>query len=138
MVNRRSQLQPVSWSLQEEEARMTTNNALRVSIPLNWLPNNDSSESALHFALTESNDDNLVFTPSWRSNHSPMKLKDFLRGQKVPLHERRSAPVILLHRGLEEISVVAVYIENSDRWVIDARFISAGNKDFREIVLRWT
>ena len=36
----------------------------------------------------------LRFTPSWRS--SPVKIRQFLRGQNVPLHERDSVPVLLL------------------------------------------
>jgi tRNA(Ile)-lysidine synthetase-like protein len=33
------------------------------------------------------------FTPAWRER--PVKLKDFLRGQKVPLHERDSVRVVV-------------------------------------------
>lgn len=48
------------------------------------------------------------FHPTWRSN--PMKLKDFLRGQKVPLHRRDCTPILSIDVNGESI-VLAVYIE---------------------------
>jgi tRNA(Ile)-lysidine synthetase-like protein len=56
---------------------------------------------------------NGLFTPSWKSN--PMKLKDFLRGQKVSLHLRDHVPVILHGENL-----VAVHV--NDRWEVDSAF----------------
>jgi hypothetical protein len=67
-----------------------------------------------------------LFTPPWREN--PLELRDFLRGQKVPLHLRGCTPVIRLHQG----EVVAVFVERSEgehhfggkigRWIVDAQF----------------
>lgn len=36
------------------------------------------------------------FTPPWRTGRSPVKIKDFLRSQKVPLHQRDSV-LLLCH-----------------------------------------
>ena len=36
------------------------------------------------------------FTPPWRMGQSPVKIKDFLRSQKVPLHKRDSV-LLLCH-----------------------------------------
>jgi tRNA(Ile)-lysidine synthase len=48
------------------------------------------------------------FHPTWRSN--TMKLKDFLRGQKVPLHRRDCTPILSIDVD-GEMTVLAVYIE---------------------------
>ena len=66
------------------------------------------------FAISASGEvKNGPFTPSWKS--SPIKLKDFLRGQKIPLHLRDHVPVILLGDNL-----VAVHV--NDKWEVDASF----------------
>jgi hypothetical protein len=39
----------------------------------------------------------LYYTPPWRRNvNRPIRINDFLRGQKIPLHLRESTPIILL------------------------------------------
>ena len=68
-----------------------------------------------------------VITPPWRKGRSPVAVTEFLRGQKVPLHERNQAPVVLLQSALDEESctpqaVVAVYVASKDAWIVDARF----------------
>jgi len=84
----------------------------------------------------------LVFTPPWRNR--PVKVKDFLRGQKVPLHLRGSTPIVVLrtcddgnengdmtkeqqHRdavesGAGHIVVAAVYVPTKGEWYADAKF----------------
>lgn len=72
----------------------------------------------------------MTFTPSWRHGRSPTKVKEFLRGQKVPLHLRGIAPILCCDcEDLERI--VAVYVvEDGSRgkWMIDADF-EARNDD---------
>lgn len=76
------------------------------------LENELSAEAA--FIISASGEvKNAPFTPSWKS--SPIKLKDFLRGQKVPLHLRDDVPVIL-----QGDNLVAVHVNN--RWEVDAAF----------------
>jgi hypothetical protein len=68
----------------------------------------------------------LLFTPPWREN--PLELRDFLRGQKIPLHLRGCTPVIYLQKD----EMVAVFVERPEgehhfgdkigRWIVDAQF----------------
>uniref|UniRef100_A0A7S1DBA1 Uncharacterized protein n=1 Tax=Cyclophora tenuis TaxID=216820 RepID=A0A7S1DBA1_CYCTE len=60
-----------------------------------------------------------LFTPPWRSGHSPVKVKDFLRGQKIPLHLRKSTPLIYATTGGNP-TVVAILVEG--KWIVDAHF----------------
>lgn len=70
-----------------------------------------------------------AFTPPWREN--PIRLKDFLRGQKVPLHLRGSASVVFLKRD-GGLSLVAVFVEQDrddnvfgkkrGKWIVDGKF----------------
>jgi tRNA(Ile)-lysidine synthetase-like protein len=59
-----------------------------------------------------------LFTPSWRVEHRPIKLKDFLRGQKIPLHLREHIPIIYV-RGTA--TLVAVQVDDA-KWIVDAAF----------------
>jgi tRNA(Ile)-lysidine synthetase-like protein len=68
------------------------------------------------------------FTPPWR--HKAVPVKDFLRGQKVPLHQRASNPVITTTCGGGN-QIVAILINRGDdatvrraaaKWVVDANF----------------
>lgn len=89
------------------------------------------SSDSLNFVKTIVGDETLrVFRPPWREN--PLKIKDFLRGQKVPLHRRSLAPVILNGR-----SIVAVYVETSTKWVCSFDFdVDSENENELLILLR--
>jgi len=63
------------------------------------------------------------FRPSWRADHNPIKLKDFLRGQKIPLHLRQNIPVVLS----AEDNIVAV--QCNKRWIVDAKYCPLANKE---------
>ena len=54
---------------------------------------------------------NLSFKPPWREN--PIKIMEFLRGQKVPLSRRGEAEVLCLVPPEESPQILAVYVENS-------------------------
>ena len=60
-----------------------------------------------------------TFVPPWRKGRNPIKIKDFLRGQKVPLHNREGTPILCLGD-----VVLGVYIEEGNsrggRWIIHA------------------
>jgi len=68
------------------------------------------------------------FTLPWREN--PIELRDFLRGQKIPLHRRSCAPVLYLKR--DKPCLVAVFVEREDgnrsfggvqgKWIVGAKF----------------
>jgi len=73
------------------------------------------------------------FVPPWRKGRSPIKIKDFLRGQKVPLHKREGTPILCIGD-----VVVGVYIEEEGivgnvkgggKWIIHADYQAAeGNQ----------
>jgi hypothetical protein len=71
----------------------------------------------------------LLFTPPWRKGRSPVKVTEFLRGQKVPLHARSQTPVVLMipKAGSEWSGnivpcLVAVHVATKDKWIVDAEF----------------
>ena len=60
------------------------------------------------------------FTPPWR--RSAIKIKEFLRGQKVPLHLRDQVNVLcLVAHDDSSTQVLAVYLEGNG-WIVDANF----------------
>jgi len=93
------------------------------------------------------NHDALRFTPPWRRGHSPVKVTEFLRGQKVPLHLREQARVILLqddvvtsgnsetHPSRHTFVVVAVFVQLKDEWVVDERFDMGKNDGGQELLV---
>ena len=55
-----------------------------------------------------------------------MKIKEFLRGQKVPLHRREEAAILCIETD-NAVKIVAVFVESdvqdvSGRWVIHSNF----------------
>ena len=68
-----------------------------------------------------------LFTPHWRAGHCPIKIKDFLRGQKVPLHLRGMTSIIHV-KG----TTLVVAIQGQDKnWILDASFNPVQNGDHR-------
>ena len=72
------------------------------------------------------------FVPPWRKGRSPIKIKDFLRGQKVPLHKREGTPILCLGD-----VVVSVYIQEGNstgnvscggKWITHADYQAEGNQ----------
>ena len=74
-------------------------------------------------------DENLPFTASWRKGRSPTATTEFLRGQKVPLHQRRDALImyILCNDG-RKISA-AVEVPTKGEWVLDAAVVPDPHSD---------
>lgn len=72
------------------------------------------SDNSIFTISTASHMKNCLFLPGWRN--SPVKLKDFLRGQKIPLHLRDQVPV-LLH---DDEHLVAVHVNG--QWEVDSAF----------------
>ncbi len=69
---------------------------------------------------------NVKFLPQWRKGRSPIKIKELLRGQKIPLHLRDEATVLCLSTASDE-QVFAVYLEASDdhkigKWIVHSNF----------------
>jgi hypothetical protein len=72
--------------------------------------------------------ESLKFIPYWRKGTSEIKVKEFLRGQKVPLHRRVEAPILCVE-GNHSLLIVAVFVEGEGnsfdqcgRWVVHADF----------------
>lgn len=142
IVNQDSMEQTVEWStivdrIDDSSDAARSNNQLVISLPSDMVTN-DAASSGLQFLLTKSNVDGLLFTPPWRKDSSPIKLREFLRGQKVPLHLRSTAMSIFAKKGSEEAQLVAVYVADGDsRWVVDARFTPGSSNQSRTLLLRW-
>lgn len=73
-----------SWSFEGERG---TTSLLKNSVALRGIPVNSRLEVRFRH-------DGDRFHPSWRDN--PIKLKDFLRGQRVPAEERDTVPLLVL------------------------------------------
>lgn len=116
---------PVPWSIVEtkavlyEEAGST--NRLFFSVP--------SSLENSTFVLKRVKDvGNVDFLPPWKKGRSPIKIKELLRGQKVPLHLREEAILLCLLTECEE-KAIAIYLQankegQSDRWITHSDFIA--------------
>ena len=88
-------------------------------------------------------DDGIRFLPPWRREMNEVKLKAFLRGQKVPLHRRGAASFLsFCMDGVEKVA--AIYVENKNgngmkegQWVIDANLdTKLDNFDEVKVVVR--
>lgn len=64
---------------------------------------------------------NTVFIPPWRKGRSAIEVREFLRGQKVPLHCRDDS-FVLCYSDESSIHALAVYLENTNRWVVHSDF----------------
>lgn len=85
-----------------------------------YLPNN-SDDRLFHLSIVGK--EKYSMTPPWRRGRSAIRIVDFLRGQGVPLHLRPEATVITTQTSTDQKEeVVAVYVESSKKWVVDAKF----------------
>ena len=100
---------------------------MEVNIPSSLLSQNKGIEFVLKVV---NGNESLTFLPPWRKGKNSMKIKDFLRGQKIPLHKRALAPIICLKTNEGE-QVVAIFVEEvlcqkesstSGRWVKNVAF----------------
>ena len=76
---------------------------------------------------TACNSNQWLFTPPWRAGHRPVKIKDFLRGQKVPLHLRGMTSII----HVKGTTLVVAIQEQDKNWIVDASFNPVNNGDHR-------
>lgn len=116
----------IPWILERVE---TTNidfkkeeNSLNTGSSSTFIYFKTQSESTLPQQLTFSRvqgNEHKLFMPSWRkrkdennNERKSIKIKEFLRGQKVPLHKRQNA-IILHHENNDEIVAVLVQREEA-------------------------
>lgn len=126
----------LDWSFVQDAAEPTENVLL-----IRLSENVEFDETKCCIVLADaSRTGNLLFHAPWREN--PVKLRDFLRGQKVPLHLRGCVPVILL----DQRTVVAVFVERPGgehhfggkvgRWIVDAQFCVESERASHQICLQ--
>ncbi len=81
----------------------------------------------------------MKFKPSWRKGRSAMKLKDFLRGQMVPLHRRDSSFVLCLSdkfsRHVLAVHVEALAEDGTGTWNVSADFFPRDDMPVTKVVL---
>ena len=82
----------------------------------------------------------MKFTPSWRQGRSAMKLKDFLRGQHVPIHRRDDSIALCLSDSDSLRHVLAVHIEDSaeggaGKWIVSANYSPRDDLPVTKVVL---
>lgn len=73
-----------------------------------------------HFLVSTVRQRNLPFTPPWRKGRSPAKAAQFLRGQKVPLHQRRETLIVYSVGKDDNVSAVALFLRTTNEWILDA------------------
>ena len=79
--------------------------------------------------IAKARDENLVFTPQWRKGRSPTAATEFLRGRKVPLHQRREAMIMYILYKDGTKSAVAVKVPTKGEWVLDASVVPDPQED---------
>ncbi len=102
----------------------------------------DSDSMNFSLRKVEGNEE-MKFLPPWRKNESRgVKIKEFLRGQKVPLHLRGSAPILCIQNS-GEIQIGAVYVDinNGDkegRWIVNGIYTSEDDElhNIEKVLLR--
>lgn len=70
---------------------------------------------------------NIKFVPPWKKGRSAIKVKEFLRGQKIPLHLRNDAWVLCSSDDHLSHTAMAVYLDHKSsnregEWVVHADF----------------
>ena len=68
-------------------------------------------------------EENIPFTPPWRKGRSPTAATEFLRGQKLPLHQRREALIMYILRNDGSKLAAAVEVRTKGGWVLDASVV---------------
>jgi tRNA(Ile)-lysidine synthetase-like protein len=77
----------------------------------------------------------VTFLPPWRNKRSEIKLKDFLRGQRVPLHRRNESNILCFSDNTGKRHALAVHLENTDEWIVNANFCPRDDLPITKIVL---
>lgn len=105
--------QPWTWSIAPPQENKSTDSSpassLRVNIPIDLLTSHLEFRETTVGAVRP-----FRFVPPWRQ--SPVKLRQFLRGQNVPLEQRDRTPILIMN----ESSLVAVRV--NEKWVVHGDF----------------
>jgi len=123
-------IQRVPWSYCDEaEAADARRGTLTIRVVVDrefWFVRSTSGAGT-------SNVNDWRFTPPWRDGQSPLKIGNFLRGQKVPLHLRGSTPIICLQHAkqpnIESVETELVAVMVNEKWIVDSNFIVSGSHE---------
>jgi hypothetical protein len=78
----------------------------------------------------------ITFLPPWRNERSEIKLKDFLRGQRVPLHRRNESNILCFSDSdTGKRHALAVHLETTEEWIMNANFGPRDDLPITKIVL---
>jgi len=77
----------------------------------------------------------VTFLPPWRKEKSELKLKDFLRGQRVPLHRRNESNILCFSDNTGKRHALAVHLENTDEWIVNANYCPRDDLPITKILL---
>ena len=59
----------------------------------------------------------LTFCPPWKS--TPIKLRQFLRGQGVPLHQRDQTLLLIAHQSIVAVQIQRDDLPNAGEWIVN-------------------
>ena len=125
-----TEIQKLGWDLGFISAKDASSDTDRNSFFLELSIPVPSSDVQASFSLrTVAGNETMKFLPPWRKGMG-MKIQEFLRGQKVPLHRRGAAPIVCLDmNGVDRIAAVFVesppdgnYSNEHGRWIVHADF----------------
>ena len=100
----------------------------------------NGNTTSINFYLdTAGGNEKMRFTPPWRQEEASagVKIKEFLRGQKIPLHRRGIAPIVCIEvDGIVHIGAVYIETSNKAKWIVNKMFKPDEND--KEIVMLLT
>lgn len=105
-----------NWSMQASKTDLSnTNVSLTIAIPEEYVTN----ELKFQSVRVQDATNGARFLPPWRQ--TPIKVRSFLRGQKIPLHERDDSMVLLLEHP-DNADPVVVAVHTGDSWTIHKNY----------------
>jgi len=100
--------------LENTQGDATIQNINETSLCINVQIDKTYQSSACFTLKSVGGNEGMTFLPPWRRGKTPIKIKEFLRGQKIPLHRRDCAPIICFSDGSSSTeSVIAVFVEDT-------------------------
>jgi tRNA(Ile)-lysidine synthase TilS/MesJ len=101
----------------------------------------EKDAGSINFSMkTVEGNEHMKFIPPWRQQGaSQVKIKEFLRGQKIPLHQRGTAPILCMEVGNVDY-IAAVYVENTSgndegKWITNGMYTPNENDEGLKRVL---
>jgi tRNA(Ile)-lysidine synthetase-like protein len=126
VVSSNNKVRELDWYLVDKSFN-TEDTTASSGLLLLHVPRHYMLPRSIRFLYSTNDNSKLSITPPWRrrkgSSSRPIRVPEFLRGQKVPLHKRRDTPTITLQHGDDgAVSLVAVYVSTRNEWIVDEEF----------------